>query len=76
MKAILKYKNRSSVVAIRNQCKNGASFSFTEVGKKEVGHLILNQNVNKVFQSFDIPLKIVKGNINIFSDFLGAGFNF
>ena len=33
MKAILKYKNHPSILAIRNQCKNRASFNFTEVDK-------------------------------------------
>ena len=40
IKAFLKYKNHPSIAAIRNQCKNRASFSFTEVDKKEVEHLI------------------------------------
>ena len=34
------------MVAIRNQCKNSTSFSFTKVDKKEIEHLILNQDVN------------------------------
>ena len=34
MKAILKYRNHKSTVAIRNQYKNRASYSFTEVGEK------------------------------------------
>ena len=50
------------------------SFSFTEVDKKVVEHLILNQDVNKV-QSSDIPLKIVKENIDIFSGFLCVSLN-
>ena len=50
MKAILKYRNHPRIVAIRNQCNNKASFSFNEVDMKEVAHLILNQDVNKVSQ--------------------------
>ena len=42
MKAILKYRNHPSIVAIRNQFKKRASFSFTEVDKKEAEHWILN----------------------------------
>ena len=48
MKTILKYGNHSSIVVIRNQCKNRTSFSFTEVDKKEVEHLILNQDMNSI----------------------------
>ena len=69
-KEIVKYRNYPSIVAIRNQCKNRACFSFTEACKKEVEHLILNQDFNKVSQSYDILLKIVRENIDIFlSDF-------
>ena len=52
MKAILKYSNRRSIVAVRNQCKNRPGFSFTEADKKETEHLILNQDVNKVSQTW------------------------
>ena len=45
IKAILKYRNGTSIVAIRSQRKNRTSFSFIEVDKKEVEHLILNQDV-------------------------------
>ena len=45
IKAILRYRNDTSIVAIRNQWKNSASFSFTEVDKKQVEHLILNQDI-------------------------------
>ena len=47
------------------------SFTFTEVDKKVVEQLILNQDVNKV-QSSDTPLKIVMEIIDIFSGFLCA----
>ena len=65
IKQILKYRNHPSIVAIRSQCKNSASYNFTEVDIKEVEQLILNQDMmNKVTQSSDIPLKIVKERIN------------
>lgn len=35
MKAMLKFRNHLSVVAIRNECSNGDSFSFTQVEKKK-----------------------------------------
>ena len=53
MKVILKYRNHPSIAAIRNQCRNSDSFSFTD-DKKEVEQLILHQDANKVFQSSDI----------------------
>ena len=42
--------------------------------KKKVEHLILNQDVNKIPQSFNSSLKIVKGNVDSFSDFLRTSF--
>ena len=38
--------------------------------KKQVEHLILNQDVNKVIQISDILVKVVNENIDVFSDFL------
>ena len=63
MKTISKYRNHPCVVAIRNQCKNRASFSFVKVGKKEFKNLILNHDMNKVSQKSNIPLKTVKKKI-------------
>ena len=62
-KTISKYRNHPCVVAIRNQCKNRASFSFVKVGKIEFKNLILNHDMNKVSQKSNIPLKTVKKNI-------------
>ena len=46
----------------------------TDVNQKKVEHLILNQDVNKIPQSFNSSLKIVKGNVDSFSDFLRTSF--
>ena len=43
--------------------------------KKQVEHLILNQDVNKVIQISDILVKVVKENIDVFSDFLCVNSN-
>ena len=75
IKSILKYKSHPSIVAIRNQCKNKASSSLLKLTKKKLNIWFLNQNVNKVSQSPDVPLKIVKENIDIFNDFLCTTFN-
>ena len=67
---ILKFRSHPRIVAIRNQCKKSASFSFANVYKKEVEHLIFNQDVEKVSQSSVVILRIVKENIDILSYFL------
>lgn len=75
MKETLKYKNHIIILTIRNQWKNRAGFSFAEVDQKEVEVLILNQDANKVSQSSDIPLKILKDNPNNFSGFSSISLN-
>ena len=74
MKAILKYRNHLSIITSRNQCKNRNSFSFIKVEKKINENLILNQDLNKVSQSSDIPLKTVKENTDILNDCLCNSF--
>ena len=75
METIQKYINHPNIIEIRNQCKSRTNFSFTEVDKKEVKHPFLERDVNKVSQSSDISLSIVKENIHVFSHFPCASFN-
>ena len=68
------------VVAIRNQCNNGYSFSFNEVEKKkkkrkETEHFICKLDVKKTSQSSNVPINVVKESIDIFSDFLCTNYN-
>ena len=75
MKVILEYRNHPNIATIKNQCENRASFSFPKLDNKEVEHLILNQDVNSVSKSTNIPLKFVLENHDIYSNFLCASFN-
>lgn len=79
MKAMLKFRNHLSVVAIRNECSNGDSFSFTQVEKKKKEKkklsLILKLDLNKASQSSNVPINAVKESINIFSYFLCTSFS-
>ena len=75
IKAILNYRNHPSNVSFRNQCKNRAGLVLLKLTKEKVDHLILIQDVNKVCQSSDIPLKGIQENIDIFSGFLCANFS-
>ena len=36
LKAILKYRNHPSIIAIQNKCKDNGSFNFTEVDQKQI----------------------------------------
>ena len=75
LKAILKYRKHLSIVAIRNKCKNKGSFSFVGVDKKEIEKEILKLDANKASQNSDIPIKLLKENVDIFSDFVCTSFN-
>ena len=74
LKAILKYRNHSSIIAIQNKCKDKGNFNFIEVDQKQIEKEILKLDVNKASQSSDIPI-VLKENSNIFSNFLCNSFN-
>ena len=75
LKAILKYRNHPSIIAIRNKCKDKGNFNFIEVDQKQIEKEILKLDVNKASQSSDIPIKVLKENSDIFSNFLCNSFN-
>ena len=55
LKAILKYKNHPSIIAILNKCKDKGNLNFIEVEQKQIENEILKLHVNKVSQSSEIP---------------------
>ena len=75
LKAVLKYRNHQSITAIQNKCKIKDSFNFVEVDQQQIEKEILKLDANNASQSSDIPIKIVKENIDVFSDFLCSSFN-
>ena len=75
LRAILKYENNPSIIAIQNKFKGGNVFYFREFKKKEIQKEIHNFNNNKASQHSDIPTKIIKSKSGIFSDFLYVGIN-
>ena len=67
-RAILRYRNHPSIIAIKNKFKSEDVFYFRELEKKETQKEILklnnnsNNNNNKASQRSDIPTKNIKGN--------------
>ena len=47
-RAIFKYKDQTSVLAIENKCKNNNSFTFSEVSIKEIVKAIRSFKTNKI----------------------------
>ena len=75
LKAILKYRNHGSIIAIQSKCKDKGNFNFIEVDQKQIEKEILKLDVNKASQSSDIPIKVLRENSDIFSNFLCNSFN-
>ena len=69
-----KYKNHPSILAILNQNFNN-SFSFKSITKEEIEKEILNLDISKASQQSDIPTKIIKMNLDMFSELLYKEFN-
>ena len=60
LKAILKYRNHPSIIAIRSKCKDKGNFNFIEVDQEQIEKEILKLDVNKASQSSDTPIKVKK----------------
>ena len=71
MRAILKYKDNTSILAIQNNCKNGIKFGFEEMDLTSIEKEIHNFKINKASQSLDIPTKLVKENVIFLQNFYG-----
>ena len=74
LKAILKYKNHPSIVAIRN-ANNNSHFHFNEVSVEEVYKEIRKLSTRKSVQRTDIPIRVLKESADIFADYICGFFN-
>ena len=76
LKAILKYRNHPSIIAIQNRCKDKSNFNFIEVDQKQIeqenamrcdirNDLFQLSYTLKIFQNFNIfkRLHITQSNI-------------
>ena len=68
-KAILKYKNHASIIAIKN-ARNGPGFYFCGVSVNDVFKDIKILKARKATQTTDIAVKILKENADIFSAYI------
>ena len=77
MKIILKYRNRSRILTIREVCrerpyKPTSRFSFSEACKEAIVKYILNLDTSKTCQDTNVPIGAIKENTDIFAEFLGS----
>ena len=69
-RAILKYRNHPSILAIRELKKVQINFCFKKVSLEKTQKEILNLNNKKVSQNCNIPTKIINENSDIFGKVL------
>ena len=66
-KIIEKFKQHPSIIAIMKYRPNKSNFSFSRVAKRSIGSLIKTLDSSKTIQKDNIPIKIIKENIDIMS---------
>ena len=74
-KAIAKWRNHPSILAIGSEYKNRANFSFNFVSKEDVVTETRMLDVSKAIQESDITVKINKANENSFAEVICFYFN-
>ena len=68
------FKNKP-ILRIKQCFKNSTEFSFVPIGEDVIAKEIKNLNTEKVGPQDDIPVKILKLNNDIFSQYLSQIFN-
>ena len=74
LKTIFKYKDHPSILAIQSNCEK-ETFRFSEFNIEDIKKDILKLDKNKASQHSDIPIKIIKENLDIFANFLCVNIN-
>ena len=74
LKSIMKYRRHPSITVIQDAYK-GSSFSFSTVEKVDVIREIKNHNKKKAIQDDDIPVKILKENVDFFAEHICIFYN-
>ena len=75
LRAIARWRNHPSVLAIASEYKNRTNFPFNSVSKEDVFTEIKMLDVSKAIQESDTPVKIIKANENFFAEAICFYFN-
>ena len=75
LKAIVKWRNHPSILTITSEHRNTPKFSFNFVSKEHVLEEIQMLDSSKAIQESDIPLKLIKGNSDLFAEIICKYFN-
>ena len=68
MQAIMKYRNHPSINTILRFSQYNSSFYFSPVDKNTVLKELKGLSGNKAVQDNDIPVKVLKENVNFFAE--------
>ena len=74
--AIEKYKRHPSILKIKKQIRIENYFDFKHIDNKKMTEVLKDLNAEKAKQENDIPIKLIKENIELFSSILSRMFNF
>ena len=74
--AIEKYKRHPSILKIKKQIRIENYFDFKHIDDKKMAEVLKHLNKKKTKQENDIPVKLIKENIELFSSILSRMFNF
>ena len=69
IKSIEKFRVHQNIKLIKGCLLNNSTFSFDEITISNIEEELKNFDSSKAVQESEIPIKIIKGNINIFSTF-------
>ena len=75
LKAIMKWRNNPSVLAITTVRENRERFTFSSVTLADVAKEINNLNSTKAIEEADIPVKLFKDNNDFFAGYIAKYFN-
>ena len=74
LKSKLKYRRHSSVIAV-GDLNNRSSFWFSLVIFEKVLKELRKLNPRKAAQSSDVPVRVLKDNVDIFANYICGLFN-
>ena len=74
--AIEKYKRHPSILKIKKHIKVENYFDFRQIDDDKMTEVLKDLNAKKAKQENDIPIKLIKENIELFSSVLSRMFNF
>ena len=75
LKAIVKYKDHSSIKSIERVPKPKDLLNFSNMENKDIFQEIVCLDASKACKDTDVPTKIIKENANIYTDFANLSIN-